>query len=77
MMGSVIGAGAIFAVILLFFAGEYIEITRFMIANTGVAYKTRLSDYNRYFIYGFIGFFDVAIIYLLALRYEERARRRK
>jgi len=74
MMGSVLGGGAIFAAILIFFAGEYIEITRFQIAFAGVPYKVRLGEFNRFVIYAFIGFFDVASVYLLGLSHEERQR---
>ena len=75
MMGSVIGGGVVFALILLFFAGEYIEIARFQTAFQGVPYRVQLGDFNRYVIYAFVGFFDVAVIYLLALKFEERRRR--
>lgn len=76
MMGNVVGAGVSLLVLLLFFAGEYVEITRFQIAWTGVPYKVRLGYFNRYAIYAFIGFVDVAIVFLMGLRYGEGRKRR-
>jgi predicted Na+-dependent transporter len=75
-MGSVVAAGVIFALVLLFFAGEYIEIARFQVAclDAHITCKLRLAAHNRYFIYGFIGFIDVAIVFAMGLRHEERAR---
>ena len=77
MMGSVVAGGLIFALILLFFAGEYIEVTRFQIACqlAGIPCKLRLGDFNRFVIYGFIAFIDVAIVFTIGLRIEDRRRR--
>ena len=56
MMGNAVAAGVILALILLFFAGEYIEIARFQTAcaDAGTPCKLRLGAHNRYFIYAFI-----------------------
>ena len=77
MMGNVVAAGAVFTVILLFFAGEYIEITKFQIAcaEAVTPCRLRLGAFNRYVIYGFAGFVDVAIIFAAGLRFEERSKR--
>ena len=77
MMGNVIGAGVIFTLILLFFAGEYIEITNFQIkcVEAVTPCKLQLGAFNRYVIYGFAGFVDVAIIFALGLSFEERGKR--
>jgi len=75
MMGNVVAGGVILALMLLFFAGEYIEIARFQsaCAEAGTPCKLRLGAHNRYFIYAFIGFIDVAIVFAMGLRHEERA----
>jgi predicted Na+-dependent transporter len=72
MMGNAVGAGAIFVIILLFFAAEYIEIARFQMLWVGVPYRVRLGDFNRYVIYAFAGFVDAAIVFLIGLRFGER-----
>jgi len=79
MMGNVVASGVILALILLFFAGEYIEIARFQTAcvDAHTPCKLRLGAHNRYFLFAFIGFIDVAVVYGMGLRHEERARRRK
>jgi len=79
MMGNVVAAGTILALMLLFFAFEYIEIARFQAAcaDARTPCKLQLGAHNRYFIYAFIGFIDVAIVFAMGLRHEERARRSK
>lgn len=75
-MANVLGSGVILLVMILFFAAEYIEVTRFQIAWIGVPYKVRFGYFNRYAIYGFVAFADIALLYVLGLRAEERWRRR-
>ena len=77
MMGNVVASGVILALILLFFAGEYIEIARFQTAcvEANTPCKLRLGAHNRYFLFAFIGFIDVALVFVMGLRHEERARR--
>lgn len=78
MIGSVVSAGVILVVILLFFAGEFIEIVRFNIAcqQASVPCKTTLSEFTRYAIYGLIGFVDAAGVFVGGMAVEERRRRR-
>jgi hypothetical protein len=77
-IGSVVGAGAIFAAIILFFAGEYIEINRFFIGcrQAAVPCRITLSEFARYAICGIIGFVDVAAVFALGLMVDERRRRK-
>jgi cell shape-determining protein MreD len=78
MIGSVIGAGVILFTILLFFAAEFIEVTRFWVAcqQASVPCRTTLSEFSRYGIYGIIGFVDAAGVFAGGMILEERRRRR-
>jgi hypothetical protein len=78
LIGNVVGAGLIGAFILLFIWREYLDLRqlRAACAAQNVACRIRPSDFNRYAIYGAIGFAQVMGVFLIGLEMEERARRR-
>jgi hypothetical protein len=78
LIGNVVGAGLIGAFILLFIWREYLDLRqlRAACAAQNVVCRIRPSDFNRYAIYGAIGFAQVMGVFLIGLSVEERARRR-
>ena len=76
-LGSLIGAGAIVFVMLLFFSSEYIEVVKFKTDCTDVIRcKMTLSEFSRYGMYGIIGFIEAAFVFTIGLRFEEQHRAR-
>lgn len=77
-VGSAIGAGVVFAVILALFTREWVAFERLRETCAAARVLCAVYPYDliRYTLIGFIGFVDVAILFLLGLRVEERRRRR-
>ena len=78
LIGNVVGAGLIGACALLFIWREYLELAevRAACAAQNVACRIRPTDFNRYAIYGGIGFAQVMGVFTIGLHLEEQARRR-
>ena len=77
LFGNVVGAGLIAGFVLLFIWREYLELVqiRATCAERNVACLIRPTDFNRYAIYGGIGFAQVMGVFVIGLAVEERARR--
>jgi hypothetical protein len=77
VIGNVVGAGLIGACVLLFIWREYLELAqvRAECGERNVACRFRPTDFNRYAIYGAIGFAQVIGVFTIGLFVEERTRR--
>ncbi len=77
LIGNVVGAGLIGGFVLFFIWREYLELAqvRAACAERNVACRIRPTDFNRYAIYGCIGFAQVMGVFMIGLSVEERVRR--
>lgn len=78
LIGNVVGAGLIGICVLLFIWREYLELgrVRAACAEQNIACRFRPADFNRYAIYGGLGFAQVMAVFTVGLTVEERRRRR-
>ena len=77
-VGSAIGAAVVFAVILGLFTREWVAFERLRETCAAARVLCAVYPYDliRYTLIAFIGFVDVAILFLIGLRVEEYRRRR-
>jgi len=78
IVGNVIGSGLIAGFVLLFIWREYLELAarRASCAEANVACRFQPTDFQKFAIYGGIGFAQVMGVFAIGLSVEERARRR-
>ena len=78
LLGNVIGSCLIGGFILLFIWREYLDLAqiRASCVERSVACRFRPPDFQRYAIYGGIGFAEVMGVFTIGLSVEERTRRR-
>ncbi len=78
LLGSVVAAGLIGACVLLFIWREYLELAQIRAAcgEQQIACRIRPTDFQRYALYGGIGFTQVMGVFLIGQAMEIRARRR-
>jgi hypothetical protein len=78
LIGNVVASGLIVAGTLLFVWREYLDLARVRAwcGEMSVACRIQPHDFQRYAIYGGIGFGEVMAVFVIGLSFEERARRR-
>ena len=76
-MGNIAGASVILFCALLFASREFVDVVRARKAciAAGKLCPPASSDFKRTATYGFIAFGQIAIVFVLGLRVEERQRR--
>jgi hypothetical protein len=78
MIGNVVGSALIFATTVGAIGREYFALQAFLrkcIADE-LACPVQPDAFTRFAVYAFIGMFQIAALFALSLRFEERARRR-
>ena len=79
MLGNVIGATLIFAVIVFISVRELSELFSFRVncARLNMRCVVDPDDFTRSAVYSGLGFFDVGVVFLTSVMVEKRARRRE
>jgi hypothetical protein len=78
LIGNVVASCLIGGLVLFFIWREYLDLaqTRASCTERNIACRFRPEDFQRYAIYGGIGFAEVMVVFTIGLSVEERARRR-
>ena len=76
MLGNSFGTAVIFTAVIASIGREYNEIQRFVGHCVKLPCAVHPDPFTRFAIYGFIGIFQIAGLFVVSLRLEERARRR-